>query len=80
MHQSSGGTVKWDDASTWVHPPPVGKCNHGVSLGCNHILCHCKICDKVYCTLCGEEWVKELRWTYTWCMNGHNYDAESESS
>jgi hypothetical protein len=80
MTQSNGGTANFGDASTWVHPQPLSCCHHGVPFVCKHDLKHCRICDRVYCTKCGEEWIKELKWAYTWCVGGHNYDAESESS
>lgn len=31
---------------------------------CEHDLKLCKVCNVVYCTKCGEEWKREIKWNY----------------
>ena len=41
--------------------------------GCNHNLKHCRVCNVVYCTICGKEWGRNHYWNdYYWYTSAGN--------
>jgi hypothetical protein len=38
------------------------------TISCDHLFQRCSICDIVFCTKCGKEWVAQLSWFFPYTV------------